>query len=368
MGKKILFVNPYESSLFSFRKEVLDKLIEEKYEIVLCINNTERIEKEYGNKVQKIIDVKMSLKDKGILSNLRLRKTYKQIIKNEKPDLILSFGIKPNVYCGVASKNTPIIANITGLGKTFAKKGLLYFVGKRLYKNAFKNIDVVFFQNEEEKEFFINNKIPFNEYEIIPGSGVNTTLFVPDKFKESENIKFLFASRAIKEKGYDLLLEAIPKVLEKNKKPFFTIVSAEEDVFSDERAMSLLTKYSSNFEIIKRTNDMNSIYNNYHFTVAPSFYKEGMSNILLESLSCGRPIITTNDNSGCKEVLQEGINGFGVTSNDLDSLVKAIEKASLLSIDEIEKMGIAGREFVKKNFDRKIVVDIYLKTVHKFCI
>ena len=220
MGKKILFVNPYESSLFSFRKEVLDKLIEEKYEIVLCINNTERIEKEYGNKVQKIIDVKMNLKDKGILSNLKLRKTYKQIIKNEKPDLILSFGIKPNVYCGVASKNTPIIANITGLGKTFAKKGLLYFVGKRLYKNAFKNIDVVFFQNEEEKGFFIINKIPFNEHEIIPGSGVNTTLFVPDKFKESENIKFLFASRAIKEKGYDLLLEAIPKVLEKNKKPF----------------------------------------------------------------------------------------------------------------------------------------------------
>lgn len=363
MRKKILFVNPYESSLFSFRKEVLDSLIESNYDIVLCINNTERIQDEYSEKVLKIIDVKMNLKDKGILSNLQLRRNYKRIIKFEKPDLILSFGIKPNLYCGVSSGNIPIICNITGLGNTFSKKGLLFLIGRHLYKKAFKKIDYVFFQNDDERQFFIKNKIPCKQFKIIPGSGVNTEAFKPHEMMNSGNIKFLFASRAIKEKGYDLLLEAADKVLKKTNNVTFTIVSAEEDVFSDRRAINLHERFRKSFEILKRTDEMEKIYNKHHFIVAPSFYKEGISNILLESLSCGRPIITTYDNPGCKEVLQDGVNGLGVKSNDLNSLVNAILKASELTIEEIAQMGMAGREFVKKNFNRKIVVETYLRTI-----
>ena len=99
------------------------------------------------------------------------------------------------------------------------------------------------------------------------------------------------------------------------------------------------------------------------FLISPSFYNEGISNVLLESLACGRPIITTNDNHGCMEVIRDGINGFGVESNNLESLYKAIEKAILLSKTEIEKMGIKGRQFVVENFDRNIVINTYLDTI-----
>lgn len=360
---KILFVNPYESSLFSFRKELLDALLKEGYEIVLCINKTQRIVDEYGDSL-KIIDVKMNLKDKDVFSNLKVKRQYKQIIESEKPNLILSFGIKPNLYCGIHSKDVPIIANITGLGNIFSKRGVIYKIGLRLYKRAFKNIDHIFFQNENSKEFFFENNINVNKYDIIPGSGVNTERFALAKENELSNkTRFLFASRAMKEKGYDLLLQAIPLVLEKNNDVSFTILSLEEDVFSDKRATDLRNMFKGKIEILPKADDMSCVYGRYHFVVAPSYYREGISNVLLESLSCGRPIITTLDNPGCKEVLIDGINGFGVKSNDLDSLIEALLKASSLTNKQVYEMGYKGREFVKKNFDRSIVVNKYLETI-----
>ncbi len=366
---KILFVNPYESSLFSFRKELLDSLIDCGYEIVLCINSTERIEKEYTKKVSKIIDVRMSLKDKNPFSNLRLKKQYRQIIKEEKPDIILSFGFKPNIYCGMASKNVPIVANITGLGNLFSKKGFLFRIGLFLYRKAFKKVDYVLFQNEDEKKFFDDNKISIHRYQIIPGSGVNTEVFVPgDEAKIfASDIRFLFASRALPQKGYDLLLRAIPIVLSSNDHCHFTIVSAEEDIFSDKRLMDLVNKSNSNVSVINRVNDMARLYRDHHFIVAPSFYREGISNILLESLSCGRPIITTKDNPGCKEVLVDGENGFGVISNDLDSLVNALNKAASLDKNQIFKMGSKGRKMVIEKFDRSIVIKIYQNVIKELC-
>ena len=110
---------------------------------------------------------------------------------------------------------------------------------------------------------------------------------------------------------------------------------------------------------------MASVYSQNDFIVSPSFYREGISNVLLESLACGRPIITTIDNPGCKEVLQDNLNGFGVLSNDLDSLVSALEKAACTDKNRIEEMGLSGRKFVELNFDRKIVIQTYLETINK---
>ncbi len=360
---KILFVEPHESSLFSFRKELLDKLIEENHEIVLCISLTQKILDVYRERVSKIINVPMNLKDKGIFSNLKLKKKYKQIIKNEKPDLIISYKIKPNIYCGFYAKKIPMIANITGLGNLFKKETFSSRIGILLYRAAFKNVDYIFFQNDDGLTFFKKHKIKINNYRIIPGSGVNTSLFVPTAIKNHKVTNFLFASRAIYEKGFDLLLDAIPLVIESNKNVHFNFLSAEEDVFANEKACVIFKKYSDYVTVLKRTNKMSDIYSDNDFLISPSFYREGISNVLLESLACGRPIITTCDNPGCKEVLEEGKNGFGVFSNDLDSLVKALIKASSLSKDEIEKMGNEGRKFVVANFDRVYVIRNYMEVI-----
>lgn len=360
---KILFVEPHESSLFSFRKELLDTLIEKGYDIVLCIALTEKIAKEYSNKI-KIIDVPMNLKDKGITSNIELKNKYKRIIKKEKPDLIISYKIKPNIYCGLYSKKIPMIANITGLGNMFKSNNLLSKIGVFLYKKSFKNVSYIFFQNEDGLSFFKRNKIRINNFKIIPGSGVNIDKFVPTPIdKNNNNTNFLFASRAIKEKGFDLLLKAIPIILDKYKNVIFNFLCAEEDVYKSPLMHNIIDNYKDNIRIIKRTDDMRSVYTANDFLVSPSYYREGISNVLLESLACGRPIITTSDNPGCMEVLKDNINGYGVVSNNLDSLVLALEKAIKTNKDEIEKMGLIGREYVKTNFDRKIVINEYLDTI-----
>ncbi len=363
---KILFADPHDSSIFSFRKEVLDELINQNFEVVLCTNATERLLYEYSNKT-KIIDLKLNLKSKNIFSNLHLVKQYKKIIKNEKPDFILSYKVKPNIYCAFSAKKCCQIANITGLGNIFSKNGFLAKIGIFFYKIAFKNVDFVFFQNASGYEFFKNHKIPIKQYQIIPGSGVNCEKFIPAiKDHDKEKIDFLFASRGIKEKGFDLLLEAIPVVLAETKKARFNFLSAEENIFLDKRLIDLLNIYPENITLVERSNNMQDIYVKNDFLIAPSFYKEGISNVLLESLACETPIITTNDNPGCLEVLREGENGYGVRSNNLNDLIEAIKKACETPLDQIQIMGKNGRKFVFENFNRKDVVKSYLNVINAF--
>lgn len=361
---RILFVEPYDRTLFSFRKELLDTLIQCGHEVILCTFLTERVTKEYNDKVFKLEDVPMNLKDKSLFNNIKLKKRYKNLIKKYNPNLIISYTIKPNIYCASYAKNIPMIANITGLGNMFKSKGLLIFLGLHLYKKTFKNVNYVFFQNKASYLFFKNNKIPINNYKIIPGSGVNLDKFIPSPIsKENKNINFLFASRAIKEKGFDLLVEAIPKVIEVCHNVHFNFLTAEEELLNNSAAKSLFKSYKDYLTILDRTNEMEKIYQNNDFTILPSYYKEGISNVLLESLASGRPVITTKDNPGCMETLIEGVNGFGVVSKDLQSLTDSIIKASKLSKKEIETMGLAGRQHVARFFDRKIVINNYLDVI-----
>ena len=360
---KILFVEPHESSLFSFRKELLDSLIKEGHEIVLCIESTNKVISEYSH-LLKIVNVPMNLKDKSVLSNIRLKNAYKKIIKEERPDIILSYKIKPNIYCGLYAKRIPMIANITGLGNIFKSNGLLSRIGIMLYKRSFKNVSCVFFQNEDSYQFFCRHKIPVHNYRIIPGSGVNTQIFLPSPIPDGETINFLFASRAIREKGFFLLVDAIPFVIEKNHNVHFNFLNAEEDINSIPPFKFLLEEYKEFVSVLPRSNDIQNIYENNDYLVSPSYYREGLSNVLLESLACARPIITTNDNPGCKEALVEGVNGFGIKSNNLQNLVDVLILASQTTKERIKEMGLNGRAFVTTKFDRKLVIKEYIDVIN----
>jgi len=364
---KILFVEPYEFTFIHFRKELLDALIHEGYEVVLCIQKTKHLETLYSDKL-KIRNVPIDLKSKNIFSNLSLQNKYKKIIKSENPDLILSFTIKPNLYCAKYSKHIPIITNITGLGTLFDKDNFLKKIGIFLYRKSFKNVDYVFFQNSNGLKTFRENNIPLNNYKIIPGSGVNLDRYPysPYKRNDNETVNFLYASRAIEEKGFNILVNAIPAVVSSNKNVHFNFLININDVTNNNPAREILKKYEKYVSILGTVTDPIETYKNNSFVVAPSFYNEGISNVLLESLSCGRPVITTNDNPGCMEVLNGGSNGFGVKSRDLPSLEEALIRASNTPHKVIVEMGKNGRSFVENNFDRRFVVNEYLETIKEF--
>ena len=354
---KILFVDINENCIFSFRKELLDQLIKQGQEIYLATKFSSRLETAYKNKVH-LINLDTRLNSLAILDNFSLIRKFKKLVKTINPDYILSFGIKPNIYSNLKKHNAISIANITGLGNGFNKNGIVKKAIIYLYKKSFKNVNYVMFQNVHSYEVFKKCHIPVQNYSIIPGSGVNLDKFKIDPIISHDGTRFLFASRFIKQKGIDLLLKAIPTILNENEKDEFIFIGDQKKY--KQNLLQLKNQYGDSIKFLDKSDEMNKIYNMCDFLVSPSFYNEGISNVLLESLACGRPIITTNDNPGCMEVIIDGINGFSCKSNDLNSLISTLEKASKCTKEQIAKMGEEGRQFVSKNFNRNTTISIYM--------
>lgn len=363
-NKRILILANHDLVIYNFRKELVKRLISEGYIVYISCPNGERISEleSYGCI---FIEVKhIDRHGKNPFNELMLLKEYTELIRKIKPLCVLTYTIKPNIFGAISSRknNTACIANITGLGTAVEKKSMLQKITVGLYKYAFKNINTVFFQNQENMDFFINANISNEKrYKLLPGSGVNLEEFTYQEYPSSEAINFVFISRIMKEKGIDLYLQAATYIKNKYDNVDFHVCGfCEEDY---ERILEMYEKkgtikYHGMIKDIKKT------IGNMHCTIHPTYYPEGLSNVLLESSAIGRPIITTN-RSGCREVVNEGKNGYLVRENDLDSLIDVIEKFLALNNEEREKMGKEGRKFVEQNFSRNIVIEKYLKTIKK---
>lgn len=193
----------------------------------------------------------------------------------------------------------------------------------------------------------------------MPGSGVNLIQYRCLPYPTDEIINFVFAARVMKEKGIDQYLEAAKEIRKRHPKTRFHICGFCEENYQ-EKLESL-----ENQEIIiyhGMVSDMTQIYREAACTVHPTYYPEGLSNVLLESAASGRPIITTN-RSGCREVVDDGINGYVVEEKSSQDLIDKIEMFLAKSVEERKAMGLAGRAKVEKEFDRRIVVRKYLEEV-----
>src|SRR5690554_5687768 len=175
---KILIISNSDQELYSFRKELIQELSDNKYEVYLVMPYGERVEyfKEMGIK---FVETNLNRRGTNPFSDFKLYKQYKKIMKDIKPDIVLTYTIKPNIYGGLAARKLkiPYMANITGLGTAVENRGILQKGTTFLYKRAFKNIDVVFFQNNENKKFFEERKLSKGKHLLLPGSGVNLSLY-----------------------------------------------------------------------------------------------------------------------------------------------------------------------------------------------
>ena len=255
--------------------------------------------------------------------------------------------------------NIPFVANITGLGTAIENGGKKQKILVMLYKIAFRKVHCVFFQNEENRQFFVEHNIAVDKHEMLPGSGVNLERFTVSEYPKDETVKFLFISRIMKEKGIDQYLEAAKKIKKKYENTEFHICGFCEKEYEGE-----LEKLATEGIVIYHgmIRDVASFLKKIHCVVHPTYYPEGISNVLLEACASGIPIITTN-RSGCREVVDDGINGYIVKEKDSMDLIEKIEKFLILSTDERRQMGIAGRWKVEKEFDRQIVVEKYMAEI-----
>src|SRR5690554_9893 len=345
--KRVLFLVNHDIVIYNFRRELVQELLNQGYEVY--------ISSPYGDRISlleklgaKFIETQIDRRGANPLKDYKLLRTYKRIMKDIRPDVVLTYTIKPNIYGGIAagSLKIPYIANITGLGTAVERKSLLQKITTMLYKKAFKNVNTVFFQNQENMDYFIKQKIALGKHELIPGSGVNLEHFKLMPYPSDEIIRFVFIGRIMKEKGIEYYLEAARVLKKKYDNLEFHVCGFLEENYKD-----IINELVSNNTIIYHglVDDIRLILKDMHAIIHPTYYPEGISNVLLEAAAMGRPAIATN-RSGCKEVIDHDTTGYLFEQKNQYDLNCQITKFLNLSNDLKKQMGLFARSKVNNVF------------------
>lgn len=357
---KIALIGNADSTIGIYRYELLQRLIENNHDVSVITPDGKYVEDMVSMGCKHYV-ADVDRHGTNPIKDFKLIIKYYKLLKQTRPDIVFSYTIKPNIYGAIACRmlKIPIVTNVTGLGTAVENKGWKQKITLLLYKVSFRKVKTIFFQNEENMQFFRDRKLYVEKHKLLPGSGVNLERFALVEYPKCEEINFVFISRLMKEKGIDQYLEAAEYITKKYPNTRFHICG-----FCEKEYESKLAALSNNKAIIYHgmVKDMTTILPQMNCTVHPTYYPEGLSNVLLESLATGRPIITT-DRAGCREVVDDGVNGFIVKQQDSDDLIKKIEKFLSLSREEQKQMGLNGRAKVEKEFDRKIVINKYLEEI-----
>ena len=354
---KILILANNDMGLYKFRKELLERLVK-MHMVYICLPDGEFIENLQGIGCHFIECKDLERHGTNPLQDLKLMFFYRKIMKDIKPDIVLTYTIKPNVYGGMvcAQMSIPYVANITGLGTAVENPGVLQRITLFLYRLGLSKAKKVFFQNKDNMNFMLEHHVVNDTYELIPGSGVNLSQYELLEYPNGETVEFIFVGRIMQQKGVEQYFDAAEYIRHKYPYTRFHVCGFCEEDYKD-RIEQLDRDGIIEFHGV--VSDMKEIYKQSSCTIHPSYYPEGLSNVLLESAACGRPIITT-DRSGCREVIDDEVNGYIIRQKDSQDLIEKIEKFLTLSAVERKQMGLAGRKKVEKEFSREIVVNKYL--------
>lgn len=362
MIPRFLIICNSAGGFYNFRRELLAEYIHRKIKVFISAPYDEKAH-ELEKMGAKYIRTEIDRRGTNPFSDFKLFLRYVRMMKKIKPDVVLTYTIKPNVYGGIACQITgiPYLANVTGLGSSIENGGFMQFLTTTLYKVGLRKAKCVFFQNKNNQAIFLQNHVVKGHTRLIPGSGVNLNYHrFEDYPDESSGIRFLFVGRIMRDKGIEELLSAINEIHKLYPSVSLDIIGGSDEDYSSvlkENQKKGFIRYHGNQD------DVHSFYRECHCVVLPS-YHEGMANVLLEASSTGRPVIASNI-PGCRETFDEGVTGFGCEARNVDSLIEALGKFMLLSNNERADMGVKAREWVKKGFDRSIIVKAYLNESNK---
>lgn len=371
MNHKIFIVINSVWAIYNFRSGLLKSLVENGYDVTVIAPRDS-----YVSEIEKwncrFIHIKMNQYKTNIFSEVSLLVRLFFFMLREKPNIILSYTIKPNIYSSIIARilNIPIINNITGLGVVFLKKGYLRIIVKMLYKIALSKSNKVFFQNIADKKLLESlGLVSPAQGETLPGSGVNISKFAPTSKPHSDTTRFLLVARMLRSKGILEFVNATKLLLQRG-----------HDIHC-----SLLGKFDpfANDSISKRDLDSLSGKNGLHYlgetdnvaaeiaavdcVVLPSYYPEGTPKSLLEAAAMARPIITT-DTPGCRDVVEDGITGHLCKPRDYFDLANKMELIILSTKEEKDNMGRAGRSKIEREYDENIVVNRYLDAIQSMLV
>lgn len=367
----VALITNHDDDVYCFRKELIEGLKKAGFNVLISCP--------YGEKLNLMQDIKFKYDDVYIdrrgtnpLSDFKLMLHYRKMMHKYRPDVVLTYTSKPNVYASFAAKSLgiPYINNVTGLGSVLSMKTMMKSFIMALFKLAFRNSSCIFFQNEDNMKLALKQGLVHGDYQLIPGSGVNVERYPLQDYPnggngiEGENVVFNYIGRVLRDKGIDDYIEAAKYIKKKYPNTEFNIIGFIEP--SESHYESEIEKLEKQGIVIYRgqQKDVKPFISRSHAIIHPSTYGEGMSNVLLENASSGRVIITT-DNPGCKETLVNGKTGFIYHGGKVAELIDRIERFLKLDNEYRKEMGISGRDYVKKNFNREIVVNSYVNKINE---
>ena len=359
---KFLVITNHSYMLYQFRTELLQKL-QTLGEVVISMPFKGHHD-DFINMGFKCIDTKIDRRGINPFEDYELYRFYKKIIKDEKPDIVITYSIKPNVYAGYLCRRMkiPYFVNVQGLGTAFQSQ-LMAMIATKMYKAGIKKAKAVFFENQANADEFVKRGIIPKEKEVVlNGAGVNLDLYQYQPYPpENNGIHILYLGRIMKEKGIDETFAAMKIIKGKYRdKVVFDVVGFFEDEYKE-----VVEKLEKDGVIVFHGFQPNPrpYYATAHAVVQAS-YHEGMNNVLLEAAATGRAVITT-DIPGCREAVNEGVNGYLCKKHDVDTLAACFENILNLTFDERKSMGKAGRQKMEKEFDKKSIVQQTVSIITK---
>ena len=361
---RILLVASLDMSLLNFRGDLIKHLIANDFEVVCAAPNFKdaNIKKlnELGARCEGF-----SLQRTGLnpLKDYDSIQELKQIIKKNNIDLVFPYTIKPVVYGSIAAKslNVPVVSLITGLGFTFSgvstKAKILQRITQTLYRYALRNNKVVIFQNKDDQALFLEQKIISRSQNtrVVDGSGINLDWFSFHPRVSKPTIDFVIVGRLMKEKGVNLLVEVAKELSTTYTQARFHFIGGPSATGSGGLSEEEFKKLHDQEVIVYhgKSNDVAGLLSKMDVFVLPTYYREGVPRSILEALSSGMPIITTNT-PGCKETVVEGVNGFLIEPKLKEPLQKAVEYF-IDNPEKIKEMGLESRKLAESKFDVNII-------------
>jgi glycosyltransferase involved in cell wall biosynthesis len=349
-------------NVLNFRRPIVAAMIADGHRVTVLAPHDDSVATLEGLGC-KVLPLEMSVKGLNPLQEVKLIARKRKVFRAERPDTIFSYTIKNNIFGALAARplGIPFIPNVTGLGTAFLSGGFLQRIAEGLYRHAFRNLGVIFFQNEDDRDLFLERRlVTAQQARLLPGSGIDLTQFAATDYPpESDAPVFLMIARLLRDKGVIEYVEAARKVKAEHPRARFQLLGAVDA--ANRTAIDAATVKSWQeegvIEYLGTADDVRPHIAAAHCVVLPS-YREGAPRTLIEAAAMARPLIAT-DVPGCRAVVEDGVTGYLCKVRDGDDLAKSMNTFLALPQAEMAQMGLAGRAKMAAHFDQAIVVEAY---------
>lgn len=353
-------------NLVNFRAGLIRAMVAEGYEVVSVAPQDDYVAR-LSPLGCRFVPLPMDNKGTNPIQDVLLLWRFFWLIRKERPDVYLGYTVKPNVYGSIAAHvlGVPVVNNIAGLGAVFIREGWLNRLVRWLYRVALARSSKVFFQNDEDRALFVDGKLVDGAVaDRLPGSGIDLTQFVPVALPNKAIVRFLLIARMLWDKGVGEFVEAARVLRLQGVQAEFCLLG-----FLDVQNPAAISRQQMNEWVEEGVVSYLGVSDNVREEIAqadcivlPSFYREGTPRTLLEAAAMARPIVTT-DWVGCRDVVDDGVNGYLCKPRDAVDLANKMAKIMELSAEERVAMGLRGRAKVEREFDEQIVIGKYLEAI-----